>query len=137
VVGFTPLPLYLWYPLHRRLGGPQSRCGLYGKEKILDPTGTRSPLPVLMFPNLSQVCFLLPHQQVDFKILGTFKAAFETCCRVVGELPLHKAPHEAPHPLHPISWIVRAQSHGSLYLPVKLRTLGQGLHPIISRNSKP
>jgi hypothetical protein len=39
VVNFTPRPLYpqgksLWYPLDRRLGGPQSRSGRGGEEKI-------------------------------------------------------------------------------------------------------
>jgi hypothetical protein len=38
VVSFTPLPLYhqgkiSWYPLDRRLGGPQSRSGRGGEEK--------------------------------------------------------------------------------------------------------
>jgi hypothetical protein len=38
VVSFTPLPLYPqgkspWYPLDRRLGGPQSRSGRGGLEK--------------------------------------------------------------------------------------------------------
>jgi hypothetical protein len=38
VVSFTPLPLYSqgedpWYPLDRRLGGPQSRSGHGGEEK--------------------------------------------------------------------------------------------------------
>jgi hypothetical protein len=32
------------YPLDRRLGGPQSRSGRCGEEKILDPTGTLSVL---------------------------------------------------------------------------------------------
>jgi hypothetical protein len=32
------------YPLVRRLvGGQKSRCGRRGEEKILDPTGTRTP----------------------------------------------------------------------------------------------
>jgi hypothetical protein len=39
---FTPLPLYPRaksprYPFDRRLGGPQSRSGRRGEEKILDP----------------------------------------------------------------------------------------------------
>jgi hypothetical protein len=39
VVSFTPRPLYPhgkspWYPLDRRLGGPQSRSGRGGEEKI-------------------------------------------------------------------------------------------------------
>jgi hypothetical protein len=38
VVSFTPWPLYSqvkspWYPLDRRLGGPQSRSGRGGEEK--------------------------------------------------------------------------------------------------------
>jgi hypothetical protein len=50
VVSFTPLPLYPRgksprYPLDRRLGGPQSRSGRFGKEKILDPTVIRTPTP--------------------------------------------------------------------------------------------
>jgi hypothetical protein len=50
VVSFTPRPLYPRgksprYPLDRRLGGPQSRSGRRGEEKILDPTGTRTMKP--------------------------------------------------------------------------------------------
>jgi hypothetical protein len=48
VVSFTPLPLIPRgksprYSLERRLGGPQSRSGLRGEEKNLEPTGTRTP----------------------------------------------------------------------------------------------
>jgi hypothetical protein len=48
VVCFTPLLLYprvksLRYPLHRRLGGPQSQSGRHREENNLDPTGTRTP----------------------------------------------------------------------------------------------
>jgi hypothetical protein len=43
-VSFTPRPLYPRYPLDG-LGGPQSRSGRRGEEKILDPTGTRLPTP--------------------------------------------------------------------------------------------
>jgi hypothetical protein len=50
VVSFTPLPLYPRrksprYPFDRRLGGPQSQSGWRGEEKILDPSGTRTPTP--------------------------------------------------------------------------------------------
>jgi hypothetical protein len=38
-------PLYRRYALDRRLGGPQSRSGQFGEEKILDPTGIRTPTP--------------------------------------------------------------------------------------------
>jgi hypothetical protein len=42
VVSFTPRPLYPqgkspWYPLDRRLGGPQSRSGRGGEEKNPQP----------------------------------------------------------------------------------------------------
>jgi hypothetical protein len=42
VVSFTPRPLYPqgkspWYPLDRRLGGPQSLSGLGGEEKNSQP----------------------------------------------------------------------------------------------------
>jgi hypothetical protein len=50
VINFSPRPLYPQgkshrYPLDRRLGGPQSRSERFGEEKILDPTGTRTPTP--------------------------------------------------------------------------------------------
>jgi hypothetical protein len=32
-----------WYPLERRLGGPESRYGIYGEATIFEPTGTRNP----------------------------------------------------------------------------------------------
>jgi hypothetical protein len=39
-----------WYPLDRRLSGPQSRSGRRGDEKILDLTGTRTPTPQASSP---------------------------------------------------------------------------------------
>jgi hypothetical protein len=44
---FTPHPRgkYRRYPLDRRLGGSQSRSGRRGEDKILGPTGTRTPTP--------------------------------------------------------------------------------------------
>jgi hypothetical protein len=50
MVSFTPQPLYPqgkspWYPLDRRLGGPQSWSGRYGEMKILGTTGTQAPTP--------------------------------------------------------------------------------------------
>jgi hypothetical protein len=54
VVNFTPRPLYPqgenpWYPLDRRLGGPQSRSGSDGKEK------NSQPLPGLDLPIMQRV----------------------------------------------------------------------------------
>jgi hypothetical protein len=50
VLSFTPQPLYPQgksprYPLGKTLGGPQSQCGRRGREKILGPTRTRTPIP--------------------------------------------------------------------------------------------
>jgi hypothetical protein len=55
VISFTPRPLYPrrkspWYPLDRRLDGPQSRSGWHGQENILDPTGTRTATPLSSSP---------------------------------------------------------------------------------------
>jgi hypothetical protein len=38
------------YPLDRRMGGPQSRSGRRGEQKILAPTGTRTPTPLPSSP---------------------------------------------------------------------------------------
>jgi hypothetical protein len=48
VVSFTPRPLYPkgkspWYPLDRRLGGPQSRSGRCGEEKKSIPCWESNP----------------------------------------------------------------------------------------------
>jgi hypothetical protein len=48
VVSFTSRPLYPqgknpWYPLYRRLGGPQSRSGRGGKEKNFKPMPSIEP----------------------------------------------------------------------------------------------
>jgi hypothetical protein len=49
MVSFTSRPLYLpgkrpWYPLHRRLGGLQSRSEHgYEEKKFPAPAGTRTP----------------------------------------------------------------------------------------------
>jgi hypothetical protein len=42
------------YPFYRRLGGPQSRSGRYGEVKIFDPTGTRTPAPLVVQPVASR-----------------------------------------------------------------------------------
>jgi hypothetical protein len=51
VVSYTTLPLYHQensprYPLDRRLGGPQSRPGLYGEQKTLFPLKAPAVHPV-------------------------------------------------------------------------------------------
>jgi hypothetical protein len=57
VVGFTPQPLYPqgrnpWYPVDKRLGGPQSRYGRGGEEK------NSQPLPVFEPPIIQPVAQL-------------------------------------------------------------------------------
>jgi hypothetical protein len=37
-------------PLNRRLGGPQYRSGRRAEERILDPTGAQTPIPLLSIP---------------------------------------------------------------------------------------
>jgi hypothetical protein len=59
MVSFRPLPLCplgkgLRYPLDRRLGGPQSRSGRRGEEKILEPTGTQTPTSSVIQPVASR-----------------------------------------------------------------------------------
>jgi hypothetical protein len=67
VVSFTPLPLYSQgksprYPLDRRLSEPQSRSGRFGEEKILDPTGTRTPNPQSSSPQPVAIPTTLPRR---------------------------------------------------------------------------
>jgi hypothetical protein len=62
VVSFTPRPLYRqekgpWYPLHRRLGGPQSRCGRGRKVK------NSQPLPGLEPPTIQPVAQRYQYKQ--------------------------------------------------------------------------
>jgi hypothetical protein len=50
MVSFTPRPLYPReknprHQLDRMLGEPQSQSGRHTEEKVLDPTGTRTPTP--------------------------------------------------------------------------------------------
>jgi hypothetical protein len=81
VVSFTPRPLYPqgkspWYPLDRRLGGPQSLSGRGGEEKKSSPrreSNSRTPFTAIFrfavsfcsiaYGNKSSVLTLtLPHQ---------------------------------------------------------------------------
>jgi hypothetical protein len=55
VVSFTPRPLYSqgkspWYPLDRRLGGPQSRSGRGGEDKIPSPCRKSNPRTPIVQP---------------------------------------------------------------------------------------
>jgi hypothetical protein len=65
VMAALPLGKSPWYPFYRRLGGPQSRSGRYGEVKILDPTGTWTPTPLVVQPVAS--CY------TDWAILAPLK----------------------------------------------------------------
>jgi hypothetical protein len=65
VVSFTPLPLYPGgesprYPLDRWLGGPQSQSGRRGEKKIVDPTGTRTPISVVQSVASRYIDYAIP-----------------------------------------------------------------------------
>jgi hypothetical protein len=55
VISFTPRPLYPqgkspWYPLDRRLGGPQSRSRSGGEEKNSQPRRESNPRTPIIQP---------------------------------------------------------------------------------------
>jgi hypothetical protein len=70
----APTALSPWkstrYPSDRRLGGPQSRFGRRGEEKILDPTGTRTP-------SASESAVTVPDGVVTFPTKTFFSHPFE------------------------------------------------------------
>jgi hypothetical protein len=90
VVSFTPRPLHSRgksprYLLDRRLGGPQSRSGLRGEEKILDPDETRTPDTSVIQPvtsrytdyavicgTITKIQARLLHQQISWLYLHQF-----------------------------------------------------------------
>jgi hypothetical protein len=70
VVSFTPRPLYthgksLWYPLDRRLRGPQNWSGRGGEEK------NSHPLPGLELPIIQPVAQLYNTELSRFIIITT------------------------------------------------------------------
>jgi hypothetical protein len=97
VVSFTLLPLYLRgqnprYPLDRRLRGPQSWSGRRGEQKILEPTGTRtptprssSPWPVAIPTALSRLGILGFNFLLGFLARGFHISPLSACC---SETPL-------------------------------------------------
>jgi hypothetical protein len=70
MVSFTPRPLYPqgkspWYPLYRRLGGPQSRTRRGDEEKKFPtPAGTRTPYLPARSPVLYHWAILAPTREV-------------------------------------------------------------------------
>jgi hypothetical protein len=86
VVSFTPLPLYPqgnspWYPLERRLGGPQSRSRRGGEEKNsqllsgLEPPNTAWKVPYL---NLGFFSVLNYEIQIHAMFLTDYSCRLET-----------------------------------------------------------
>jgi hypothetical protein len=82
VVSVTPLPLYPgrkspWYPLDKRLGGLQSRSGRRGEEKILDPTGTRTPDPSIAQPVASRYTYCaIPTSRNAYLVRNIWRVSF-------------------------------------------------------------
>jgi hypothetical protein len=85
VVSFTPRPPYLqgkspWYPLDRRLGGPQSRSGCGGEEKNSQPLPRLEP-PIMQpisqrYPNEFRFClfrFFLTAKPLVLSCYRTFR----------------------------------------------------------------
>jgi hypothetical protein len=98
VVSFTLRPLYSWgkspwYPLGRKLGGPQNRSGLRGEEEVLEPSGTRtstsrssSPQPVAIPNTLSRLKIEenpLYEITEQFTVLGNGKHSFTRIDRIL------------------------------------------------------
>jgi hypothetical protein len=79
VVSFTPQPLYPqgknpWYPLDRRLGGPQSRSGCGGEEKDSQPPSEMEHLDMVIYRNTGKHFLLGIYFDVRvaiFKIIST------------------------------------------------------------------
>jgi hypothetical protein len=64
------------------LGGPQSRSGRFGEEKILDPTGTRTATPRSFSPQLvaipATLSRLLNCRRVTQPVNGTVNSFYFT-----------------------------------------------------------
>jgi hypothetical protein len=70
VISFTPRTLYPqgkspWYPLDRRLGGPQSRSGRGGEDKNSQPLPGNEPLNILIYQYVFTLKFGLEIIQVS------------------------------------------------------------------------
>jgi hypothetical protein len=99
VVSFTSWPLcprgkIPRYPLDMRMGGPQSRCGRFGEQKILDPTGIRTRktgkhlrLPchlILIYINLTSKVFIFKLSLIfvsySLSLQHSFDSYYKTLC---------------------------------------------------------
>jgi hypothetical protein len=88
VVNFTPRTLYPRgksprYPLDRRLGGSQSRSGLFGEEKILYPTGIRTLNSWSSSPQLVAMPTTLSRLQNKYTLLEKIKLVNVMISRIV------------------------------------------------------
>jgi len=54
-----------WYPLNRRMGGPQNQSGHFGQEKNLLPLQKFNPRPKPIVHTLYQLC---PSGSLDYEL---------------------------------------------------------------------
>jgi hypothetical protein len=72
------------YPFSMRLGGPQSRSGRYGEVKIFDPTGTRTPTPLVVQPvALSTELSRLQYKMYEYTGPLSVQAQYSRSCSII------------------------------------------------------
>jgi hypothetical protein len=90
MVSFTPRSLYprwksLWYPLDRRLGGPQSRSGRGGEEKNSQPLqGLDPPIVQLVAQRYTDHSYRLP-----MKVIGCTVFARISCAKTERKISVY------------------------------------------------
>jgi hypothetical protein len=96
VVSFTPRPLYPrgkspWFPLDKRLGGPQNWSGRLGEEKILDRIGAQNSNSSVIQPIASRYtnCAILAPNVVICQINILFLLIHTTSNTDVTNLVVH------------------------------------------------
>jgi hypothetical protein len=95
---FTPQGKSPWYPLDRRLGGPQSRSGRRGEEKIPSPRRESNPMTPIFQPvahrlwfTVSVIIFSIPMRYYTFvskMVCGSYlwfvvRPHWSLCCVLV------------------------------------------------------
>jgi hypothetical protein len=73
VASLTPHPFYPWFPLDRRLDGPQTQSGHWCREKSVVPSGNRTPAvqPGVRFAVLAEERSWLKHHATSRQLAGS------------------------------------------------------------------